>query len=148
MVSMYSHLQIVHIVQLIGIKTNGNYRNFVIFTCFVRSIMCYVYSNTKSILFHHWFGFVGCKSRGNYRNFDNVPPNFHRLAKSNQVSKFNTHIWSTLWHEPYRFYRCLTHHFTQNLPYKYNLIMGTPNHIYTWVWYGISIPNCHFLLYY
>ena len=34
-----------------------------------------------------------------------------------------------LWHEPHRFYRCLTHRFTQNSPYKYNLIMGTPNYI-------------------
>ena len=52
-VPMYSHIQI---VWLIGIKTNGNYRNFVIFTCFICSIMCYVYSNTKNLLFHHWFG--------------------------------------------------------------------------------------------
>ena len=41
---------------LIGIKSIGNYQNFVIFTCFIRSIMCYVYSNTKPILFYHWFG--------------------------------------------------------------------------------------------
>ena len=40
-----------------------------------------------------------------------------------------------LWHEPHRFYRCLTHHFTQNLPYKYNLIRGTPNYIY--IGYGM-----------
>ena len=81
MVSMYSHIQIVHIVQLIGIKTSGNYRNFVIFTCFIRSIMCYVYSNTKTYTISPLVWLVGCKSRGNYRNFDNVPPNFHRLAK-------------------------------------------------------------------
>ena len=57
-VSMYSHIQIVHIVWLIGIKSNGNYRNFIIFTCFIRSIMCYVYSNTKLILFPHWVGLL------------------------------------------------------------------------------------------
>ena len=64
-VSMYSHIQIVHIIQLIGIKTSGNYRNFVIFTCFICSIMCYVYSNTKKtkqILFHHWFGSLVVKA--------------------------------------------------------------------------------------
>ena len=32
-------------------------------------------------------------------------------------------------------YRYLTHHFTPNLPYKYNLIMGTPNYIY--IGYGM-----------
>ena len=49
-----------------------------------------------------------------------------------------------LWHVPHRFYRCLTHNFTQNLPYKYNLNMGTPNYIY--IGYGmlISLPNYHF----
>ena len=62
-VSMYSHIQIVHIVWLIGIKTNGNYRNFVIFTCFVLSIICYVYSNTKLILFPHWFGSLAVNAR-------------------------------------------------------------------------------------
>ena len=35
-----------------------------------------------------------------------------------------------LWYVPHRLYRCLTHHFTPNFPYKYNLIMGTPNYIY------------------
>ena len=55
-VSMYSHIQIVHTVWLIGIKSNGNYRDFIIFTCFVCSIMCYIHSSTKLILFPHWFG--------------------------------------------------------------------------------------------
>ena len=81
MVSMYSHIQIVHIVQLIGIKTNGNYRNFVIFTCFIRSIMCYVHSNTKTYTISPLVWLVGYKRRGNYRNFDNVPPILHRLTK-------------------------------------------------------------------
>ena len=65
-VSMYSHIQIVHIVWLIGIKTNGNYRNFVIFTCFICSIMCYVYANTKTYVISPLVWLVGCKSRGNY----------------------------------------------------------------------------------
>ena len=52
------------LVWLIGIKTNGNYRNFVIFTCFVCSIMCYVYSNTKKLmLFPHWFGSLAVNAR-------------------------------------------------------------------------------------
>ena len=81
MMSMYSHSQIVHIVQLIGIKTNSNYRNFIIFTCFICSIIGYVYSNTKTYTISPLVWLIGCKSRGNYRNFDNVPPNFHHLAK-------------------------------------------------------------------
>ena len=80
-VSMYSHIQIVHIVWLIGIKTNGNYRNFIIFTCFIRSIMCYVYSNTKTYIISPLVWLVGCKSRGNYRNFDNFPSISCRLVK-------------------------------------------------------------------
>ena len=80
-VSVYSHIQIVHIVWLIGIKTNGNYRNFIIFTCFIRSIMCYVYSNTKTYTISPLVWLVGCKYRGNYRNFDNFPSIFCRLVK-------------------------------------------------------------------
>ena len=51
-----------------------------------------------------------------------------------------------LWHEPHRFYRCLTHHFTQNLPYKYNLIMGTPNYIY--IGYGMVFQYQIVILFY
>ena len=80
-VSMYSHIQSVHIVWLIGIKTNGNYRNFIIFTCFICSIMCYVYSNTKTYTISPLVWLVGCKCRGNYRNFDNFPSIFCRLVK-------------------------------------------------------------------
>ena len=65
-VSMYSHIQSVHIVWLIGIKTNGNYRNFIIFTCFICSIMCYVYLNTKTYTISPLVWLVGCKCRGNY----------------------------------------------------------------------------------
>ena len=81
-VSMYSHIQMVHIVWLIGIKTNGNYQNFVIFTCFVRSIMCYVYSNTKTYTISPLVWLVGCKYWGNYQNFNNFPSIICRLAKS------------------------------------------------------------------
>ena len=77
-VSMYSHIQI---VWLIGIKTNGNYQNFIIFTCFVCSIMCYVYSNTKTYTISPLVWLVGCKSQGNYQNFDNFPSIFCRLVK-------------------------------------------------------------------
>ena len=80
-VSMYSHIQIVHIAWLIGIKTNGNYRNFIIFTCFIRSIMSYVYSNTKTYIISPLVWLIGCKSRGNYRNFDNFPSISCRLVK-------------------------------------------------------------------
>ena len=80
-VSMYSHIQIVHIVWLIGIKSNGNYQNFAIFTCFICSIMCYIYSNTKPILFPPLVWLVGCKCRGNYQNFDNFPSIICRLVK-------------------------------------------------------------------
>ena len=61
-VSMYSHIQIVHMVWLIGIKTNGNYRNFIIFTCFIHSIMCMYIQIQKPILFHHWFGSLAVKA--------------------------------------------------------------------------------------
>ena len=96
-VSMYGHIQIVHIIWLIGIKSNGNYRNFIIFTCFICSIMCYVYSNTKTYTISPLVWLVGCKCQGNYRNFDNFPSIFHRLVKNCQTKciKFNTHIWST-----------------------------------------------------
>ena len=80
-VSMYSHIQIVHIVWLIGIKTNGNYRNFVIFTCFICSIMCYVYSYTKTYTISPLVWLVGCKYRGHYRNFDNFPSKICHLVK-------------------------------------------------------------------
>ena len=142
--------KIVHIVWLIGIKTNGNYRNFIIFTCFIRSIMCYVYSNTKTYTISPLVWLVGCKCRGNYRNFDNFPSIFCRLVKNCQTKciKFNTHIWSMLWHVPHRFYRCLTHRVTQNLPYKYNLNMGTPNHIYIGYSMVFQYQIVIFLLYY
>ena len=81
-VSMYSHLQIVHMVWPSGIKTNGNYRNFIIFTCFIRSIMCYVYSNTKTYAISPLVWLIGCKSRGNYQNFDNFPSISCRLVKT------------------------------------------------------------------
>ena len=88
MVSMYSHIQIVHIVWLVGIKTNGHYRNFVIFIYFIRSIIGYVYSNTKTYTISPLVWSVGYKNWGNYRNFDNVPPILHRLLNmSNQVYK-------------------------------------------------------------
>ena len=80
-VSMYSHIQMVHIVWLIGIKTNGNYQNFIIFTCFICSIMCYVYSNTKAYTISPLVWLIGCKCRGNYRNFDNFPSIFCCLVK-------------------------------------------------------------------
>ena len=80
-VSMYSHIQNCSYSWLIGIKINGNYRNFVIFTCFVRSIMCYVYSNTKTYTISPLVWLVGCKCWGNYRNFDNIPPIFCHLVK-------------------------------------------------------------------
>ena len=80
-VSMYSHIQIVHMVWPSGIKTNGNYRNFIIFTCFIRSIMCYVYSNTKIYVISPLVWLVGYKSWGNYQNFDNFPSISCRLVK-------------------------------------------------------------------
>ena len=80
-VSICSHIQLVHIVWLIGIKTNGNYRNFIIFTCFICSIMCYIYSYTKTYTISPLVWLVGCKYRGHYRNFDNFPSIFCRLVK-------------------------------------------------------------------
>ena len=81
-VSMYSHIQMVHIVCPIGIKTNGNYQNFIIFTCFICSIMCYEYSNTKTYTTSPLVWLIGCKYQGNYRNFDNFPSIICRLVKS------------------------------------------------------------------
>ena len=66
---------------LIGHKTNGNYRNFIIFTCFVCSIMCYIYSNTKTYNISPLVWLVGCKYQGNYQNFDNFPSIICRLVK-------------------------------------------------------------------
>ena len=80
-VSMYSHIQMVHIVWPIGIKTNGNYQNFIIFTCFICSIMCYEYSNTKTYTISPLVWLVGCKYQGNYRNFDIFPSIICRLVK-------------------------------------------------------------------
>ena len=48
-----------HIYWLIGSKCNGISRNFVIFILvpyFVHNIVFYVWSNTRVILSHHWFG--------------------------------------------------------------------------------------------
>ena len=88
--SMYSHVQFVHIVWLLGIKTNGNYRNFIIFTCFVCSIMCYIYSNTKTYVISPLVWLVGCKSWGSYQNFDNFPSISCHLVKIAKPSVLNS----------------------------------------------------------
>ena len=65
----------------IGNKSSGNCQKFVIFTCFVCSIMCYVYSITKTYTISPLVWLVGCKCRGNYRNFDNFPSIICHLVK-------------------------------------------------------------------
>ena len=80
-VSMYNHIQIVHMVWPVVLKPMAIIEISSFFTCFICSIMCYIYSNTKTYVIPPLVWLVGCKSWGNYRNFNNVTSKICHLVK-------------------------------------------------------------------
>ena len=81
MVSMYSHIQIVHMVWPVVLKPMAiiEISSFSLASYVASCVMYIQIQKTCTISPLVWL--VGCKSRGNYRNFDNVPSIFHCLAK-------------------------------------------------------------------
>ena len=78
-------------IGLIGSKSSGICRNFIIciiIPYFVHNMVSYVWSNTKVILFHHWFGTLAVNAGA----IIEISINSHQLPAiwfilSNQVNK-------------------------------------------------------------
>ena len=95
-----------------------------------------MYGQTQRLLlFPHWFGSLAVNARA----IIEISINSHQISAVCQTKliKFNTHIWSMLWHVFHRFYRCLMHHSTQNCYVNTALNMGTPKYMY--IGYGMLV---------